>query len=77
MMIVRVLAMLLGPPEVALAVAFMHHPELLDVATVTLGYFMIPYWLFAVVWFTLNESRVWGGASLPHNRATLGSEGRE
>ena len=37
--------MFLGPPAVALAVAFAHHPEFLDAAGASLAYFMIFYWV--------------------------------
>ena len=37
--------MFLGPPAVALAVAFAHHPEFLDAAGASFAYFMIWYWV--------------------------------
>ena len=37
--------MFLGPPALALAVAFAHHPEFLDAAGASLAYFMIFYWV--------------------------------
>ena len=37
--------MFLGPPTVALAVAFAYHPEFWDAAGASLAYFMISYWV--------------------------------
>ena len=54
MTILRVSAILLGPPAVAVAVAFAHHPELLDAAGATLAYFMIPYWVLVIPWSVLE-----------------------
>ena len=48
MTILRVSAIPVGPPAVAVAVAFAHHPELLDAAGATPAYFMIPYWVLVI-----------------------------
>ena len=49
--------MFLGPPAVALAVAFAHHPEFLDAAGASLAYFMIFYWVAIIPWSVIAARR--------------------
>jgi hypothetical protein len=53
----RALAVFLGPPAAALAVAFAHHPEFRDAFGATLFYFAVFYWAFIIPW-TVIAARI-------------------